>query len=114
MTDKLDTIIDTLTALNLRFELFANDTSHTLKNIEITDHKQNEMLAEHIKRSDELEKNNILLENKINDDFVLLKTSVQTSLEPLKFLSQLMKYLVLLGTLAASLTAVIFLVNSVK
>lgn len=111
MENNLNSLAEAIYTLDKKLDLFINDTKHSFDDAIRLDDIQNKLLAEHMLRSDRLEQNNLLLEKKIEADISLLESSVTKTLEPIKFLSQLMKFFIAAGTLAASATAIILLLN---
>jgi hypothetical protein len=68
MLDKLDKTHEVVTVLDKKLDLHIQRTEQEFESIKVLDEQQNQLLAEHAKRSDRLEQDNKLREEALRRD----------------------------------------------
>lgn len=115
MLDKLDKTHEVVTSLDKKLDLHVLRTEQEFEAIRVLDENQNDLLAEHAKRSDRLERDNRLREEALRRD--LENTAEQLSkrvsvLEtPWKWILTTKKGLAWLAGAALAITAIVELVK---
>jgi len=115
MLDKLEKTHDVVTSLDKKVDLHVQRTEHEFNAIRELDARQNELLSEHAKRSDRLEKDNALREASLRHDFLGTTKDLDkriTVLEtPWKWILTTKKGLMWLAAVAGSIVGIIELIK---
>ncbi len=118
MLDKMDKTHEVLTSLDKKVDLHVQRTEQEFDAIKELDMRQNELLAEHAKRSDRLEEDNRLREVSIRQDFMGTTKDLDKRLSiletPWKWILTTKKGLMWLAAIAGSVAGIIELIKMVS
>lgn len=118
MLDKLDRTHEVVTTLDKKLDLHVQRTEQEFEAIRHLDAQQNDLLAEHAKRSDRLEKDNQLREASLRRDFLGTTTDLDKRISvlemPWKWILTTKKGLAWLAAVAVSLAAILELVKLIS
>lgn len=115
MLDKLDRTHEVVTVLDKKLDLHVQRTEQEFEAIKTLDEHQNQLLAEHAKRSDRLEMDNQLREQalrlEMQNSIKPLDVRISTLETPWKWILTTKKGLVWLAAVAASIAGIIELIR---
>jgi len=110
----LQELFEKISGIDKKLDLHLQEVRYELKSIREQDEEQNKLLAEHAKRSDQLEKDNILREQAIRSDLQKIEKRVDKLSIPWKIAQYLQIFASWLGGIAFAGVTIIELLKLFK
>lgn len=112
--DFLKDLLEKLSAMDKKLDLNLQEVKFELIQIKEQDAKQNSLLAEHAKRSDQLEKDNNLREKQLRNDISKLEKRVDELSIPLKLAKYIQIFASWLGGVSFAALTILELIKLYK